>query len=159
MAFAMRGRSFDTLFVLVVFGIFAVSVLMVLMLGASIYRNINDISTDRQNEHTALAYIWTKSANFDDAESISVGDFNGVSALIIDEIIGDTHFVTRIYNHDGWLLELFSEAGLDFSLDDGVRVVMVDDLNFEAVDYGLIQVSIGDMSLLLSQRSGSSIRP
>jgi len=149
----MHGRSIDTVFVLVVFSIFAISVLMVLMLGASIYRNINEISTERQSEHTALAYIWTKTRNFDQAGSISAGEFNGVSALIIDEMINDAHYRTMIYNHDGWLLELFSDANLEFSLNDGIRVVTVDNLSFEAIDYGLIQVTVGDMSLYLSPRS------
>jgi len=148
-----HGRSIDTVFVLVVFSIFAISVLMVLMLGASIYRNINEISTERQSEHTALAYIWTKTRNFDHAESITVGEFNGVSALIINEQINGTQFRTVIYNHNGWLLELFSDANLEFSLEDGVRVVKVNNLSFETLDYELIQVALGDMNLLLSPRS------
>jgi len=154
----MRGRSTDTVFVLIIFSIFAVSVLMVLMLGASIYRNINDISTEKQNDHTALAYIWTKTRNFDQVDGISVEYFNGVSALVIDEKIGDTYFRTRIFNHNGWLVELFSDASLDFSLDDGVRIVPVDDLSFEAHEHGLIQVVLGDMKLFLSPRSGEGFR-
>ncbi|MCL2425905.1 MAG: DUF4860 domain-containing protein [Oscillospiraceae bacterium] len=149
------GRSIDTVFVLIVFSVFAISVLMVLMLGASIYRNINEISTERQNEHTALAYIWTKTRNFDQADGMSVGDFNGVSALLIDENINGTHFRTIIYNYDGWLLELFSDASLEFSLNDGVPVVPADGLHFDAIEHGLIQVTIGDMSLYLSPRSGA----
>jgi len=147
------GRSIDTVFVLIVFSVFAISVLMVLMLGASIYRNINDITIENQNEHTALAYIWTKTKNFDQVDGISVGDFNGISALFIDENIDGTHFRTIIYNHNGWLLELFSDASLEFSLNDGVPVVPADGLHFEAIEHGLIQVTISDMSLYLSPRS------
>ena len=158
---AVRGRSIDTIFVLIVFGIFAFSVLMVLMLGASIYRNINDISQDGHYEHTALSYIWTKTKNFDEAGSVHVGDFNGVPALFIDELLGDTEFRTAVYHYDGWLMELFSEAELEFSPMDGVRIVMVDDLSFAEVNYGpvddsssLIKVDAGGMVLLLSPRSG-----
>jgi len=149
-----RGRSIDTIFVLIVFSIFAISILMVLMLGASIYRNINDISHDGQSEHTALSYIWTKTKNYDDAESIHVGDFNGVSALFIDEKLGDTYYRTSIYHYDGWLCELFSETTLVFSPQDGVRVIRVDGMRFEAVENGLIRATTGVKSLLLSPRSG-----
>ena len=149
-----RGRNIDTIFVLIVFSIFALSVLMVLMLGASIYRNINDISHDGQSEHTALSYIWTKTKNFDDAGSVHVGDFQGVSALFIDEMLGDTQYRTAIYHYDGWLCELFSEAALEFSPADGVRVIRVDEMRFEAVDNRLIRASTGAKSVMLSPRSG-----
>jgi len=154
----IHKRSVDTIFVLIIFSIFAVSVLMVLMLGASVYRNVNDISREDQYEHTALSYIWTKTKNFDENGGITVGDFNGVPALIINETIGETNFRTVIYHHDGWLRELFSEATLDFSLYDGKQLVTIDDLSFEMLDNGLIKAETGNMSLLLSPRSGLDIQ-
>jgi len=153
-----RGRSIDTIFVLIVFSIFAISVLMVLMLGASIYRNINDISNDGQSELTALSYIWTKTKNFDDAGSLHVGDFQGVPSLFIDEKLGDTYYRTAIYYYDGWLCELFSEASLVFSPEDGVRVISVNEIRFESVDHGLIKATTGGKSLMLSPRSGFDIK-
>ena len=149
-----RGRSIDTIFVLIVFSVFALSVLMVLMLGASVYRNINEISNDGQLENTALSYVWTKTKNFDIAGSIHVGDFQGVSALFIDEKLGDTYYRTAIYHYDGWLCELFSEAALEFSPADGVRVIRVDEMHFESAGNGLIRATTGARSLLLSPRSG-----
>jgi len=151
---AIRGRSVDTIFVLIVFSIFAFSVLMVLMLGASVYRNINDISREGQHEQTALSYIWTKSKNFDNAQSIHVGSFEGTSALFIDETLGGTDFRTAIYHYDGWLHELFSESALDFSPADGVRIVQVDSLRFANIGNGLIEVTSGERHLIISPRSG-----
>ena len=152
-----RKRSIDTIFVLIIFSVFAISVLMVLMLGASIYNNINDISTEGQAEHTALSYIWTKTKNFDDADGLRIGDFQGVPALFIDEKLGDTYFRTAIYHYNGWLCELFSEAALEFSPADGVQVIMVDEMHFEASADGLISAITGDKSLLLSPRSGMDL--
>ena len=148
----IKGRSIDTIFVLIIFSTFAFSILMVLMLGAGIYRNVNDISREGQYEHTALAYVWTKTKNFDDAESIRVGDFNGQPALYIVETLHDLEFNTVIYHYDGWVIELFSEATLAFTPGDGVRIVMIDDIHFEEDNNGLIKVTVGDKSLLLSPR-------
>jgi len=153
----LRGRSIDTIFVLIVFSIFAFSVLMVLMLGASIYKNINDISREDENERTVLSYVRTKAKNFDVAGSISVDDFHGVSALCIYENIEGTDFRTVIYGYDGWLYELFHDTSLSFSLDGGVRISRIDDISFEQFDYGLIRVTAGDMSLLLSPRSSTGV--
>jgi len=154
----VRSRSIDTVFVLIVFSIFAVSVLMVLMLGASIYQNINDISREDELEQTALSYIWTKTKNFDKAGSISIGDFNGKPALFFNESLGGTDFRTAVYHYDGWLYELFSDAALEFSPADGERVVMVDDLSFESAENGLFRVSSGDIILLLYPRSGLDLK-
>ena len=150
----MRGRSIDTIFVLIIFSVFAISILLVLMFGASIYRNVNELSRENESEQTALSYIWTKTKNFDNAGSISIGDFNGIQALFIYETFGEFNFRTAIYHYDGWLYELFSEAEFEFSPDAGTRIVMVDNLTFEAVDNGLFSATAGDKSLLLSPRSG-----
>jgi len=148
-----RSRNIDTIFVLIVFSIFAISILMVLMLGASIYRNINDISHDGEFEHTALSYVWTKVKNFDNADSIYLGYFHGISALFIDEYFGGTHFRTAIFHHDGWLCEIFSQASLEFRPSDGIRIVRVDQLNFEPYIHDLIRASTGDRMILISPRS------
>ena len=51
----VRGHKIDTIFVLLIFCIFAVSVLMVLMLGANTYKNMTEISRDGQDERTVLS--------------------------------------------------------------------------------------------------------
>jgi len=151
---ALRGRNIDTIFVLIVFSIFAFSVLMVLMLGASVYRNINDISREGQQGHTALSYIWTKTKNYDNADSISVGDFNGIPALFIYEQDGEATFRTAIYNYDGWLCELYSNAELEFSPGDGDRIIQISNLDFREVGKGIIEITVDNKSLLLFPRSG-----
>jgi hypothetical protein len=126
---------------------------MVLMLGASVYRNVNEISRDGQFRHTAMSYIWTKTRNFDKMDSISTGEFSGISALFIDEKIGDTDYRTVIYGFDGWLHEIFSDAARDFSPGDGTRIVMAENLVFKETGSGVIEVTTGDLRLFLTSRS------
>ena len=152
---ATKKRSMDTIFVLIVFGIFAFSVLMVLMLGASVYRNINDISRAEQHEHTAVSYIWTKIKNFDEIDAVSIGDFGGVPAIFIDENLGGTDFRTIIYVYDGWLLEIFSEASLEFSPENGRQIVKADNMILNEAGFGLIEITLGSRKLLISPRGGS----
>jgi len=150
-----RGRSIDTIFVLIVFSIFAFSVLMVLMLGASIYRNIHDISRTGEDERTVLSYVRTKTRVSDSYGSISVGEFGDGSALFIYEMIGERQFRTVIFNRDGWLLELFADASLDLPPVGGMRVTPIDYIRFEEAPHGLIRVSTENLSLLLSPRAAS----
>jgi len=154
----VQNRKIDTIFVLIVFSIFAFSVLMVLMLGAGIYKNMTEISRDGQNERTVLSYVRTKAKNYDGADRVYLDDFNGITALRIDEEYGETSYRTFIYHYDGWLCELFSETSLDFDPVDGIQISRIDDLSFEDLENGLIKVTAGKMNMLLSPR-GSTDEP
>jgi len=126
-----HGRRIDTVFVVIIFCVFAVSVLMVLLLGARVYRNMIQTSREGQDERIVLSYIWTKVKNTDDFENIYVGDFHGIPTLSIDEEIGGLSYSTLIYHFDGWVYELFSETNLDFFPEDGIRIARIDSLSFK----------------------------
>jgi hypothetical protein len=148
----VRNKRGDTVFVLIIFCIFAVSVLLVLMLGASTYQNMTEISRESQTERTVLSYIRTKVKNDDDAGKVYIVDFHGLSALCFEEELGGVSYRTLIYHYDGWVYELFSESEIDLSPDTGVRVIRIDDLTFEKQEHGLLKVSAGDMDLFISPR-------
>jgi len=149
-----RSQRIDTIFVLLIFCIFAVSVLMVLMLSASTYKNITDISRDGHDERAALSYIRTKAKNNDVSGGILIDSFCGLPALCFDEEFDFTPYRTMIYYYNGWVYELFSEKGLDFLPEDGSRIIRIGDLAFEETGYGLIRVESGGYQLLISPRSG-----
>ena len=151
----VRGQRIDTIFVLIIFCIFAISVLMVLMYSASIYQHMTEISREEQDERTVLSYIRTKVRSCDETGSVHVGEFQGLPALCYDEEYSGIQFRTVIYHYNGWVNELFSEVGLDFSPEDGTRIMELGDINFEALEYGLIKVSAGTKELLLLPRSTS----
>ena len=150
------GRKTDTVFVLIIFCVFAVSVLMVLMLGASIYKNMTDLTRDGQDESTTLAFVWTKVKNCDEAGSIYIDDFYGRSALCFDEVLGGTVYQTLIYHFNGWVYELFCEKGLGLRPEDGIQIIRIGELEFKELDYGLIKIVTGDKSLLVSPRGGNA---
>lgn len=154
-----RRGNIDTVFVLIIFSTFAFSVLMVLALGAGIYRNISDITREDESERTALSYVRTKVRNMDSSEAISVAPFEGEPALYIEEDIGGKKYNTIIYFYDGWLCEIFCEASLHMSPHDGMRIIQVDSMRFEQQDraeqqdHTTITVWAGDSFTLLTLRS------
>jgi len=157
---AARGQKIDTVFVLMIFCVFALSVLLVLILAASIYQNITEISRDGQDERVALSYIWTKVKNTDDAGSIHINEFHGVIALCIDEDIEGIIYRTAIYHFNGSVHELFSELSLNLYPEDGIRIAPAPYLAFEGLDNGLIEITAGASRLLISPRSGlHSVEP
>ena len=145
----MKSRI-DTVFVLVIFCVFAFCVLLVIMLSASAYTNMNEISRG-QNERILLSYIRTKIRNADIAGAVSVGEFHGISTLLLEENIGGRKFVTKIFMYEGAVRELFFENFFardgNFSEDipafepqDGVAIIRAEELKFSAREGGLIQV-------------------
>jgi hypothetical protein len=155
----MKKSKAGTVAALMIFCVFAMSVLMVLMLGANVYQNINEASQEGHEERIALSYIWTKAKMNDKGEGLFLGDFQGVPALCFDETHDDRLFRTVIYHHGGWLRELFYEVGLfEPSLDAGERVMKIEALEFDEDDNGLIWVGTGlewgSERIPLSKRTG-----
>ena len=148
------SRRVDTVFVLMIFFVFALSVFLVLMLSGSTYQNMNEIAQEGQNERIVLSYVRTKIRNVD---SVSVGAFNGSSALILEEQFNGRKFITLIYLYDGWVHELFHEQGADFSPADGIPILRTDSLSFEDAENNLIRVTTDFGSLLILPRSAASI--
>ena len=142
---------------LIIFCVFAVSVLTVLMFGVGAYKNMTDISREGYDERVCLSYIWTKVKNGDAAEAVYVTDFDGLPALCIDEVYGGDKYHTVIYHYEGWVNELFYEDGLDFSPGDGMPVLKNEALSFERLEAGLIKISAGAESVFISPRGQSGI--
>lgn len=140
----------DSVFVLAIFCFFTASALAVLILGASVYKNIAGKSMEGHDERICLSYIWTKVKNADN--TVYVGDFCERSALFITEEYDSVQYHTAIYLDDGWVRELFCEVGLEFLPEDGMPVIEVESLDFEQLDNGLIKVRVNSGSLLILPR-------
>ena len=151
------ARSVETVFVLMIFCAFALSVFLVLMLSGSTYQNMNEIAREGQNERIVLSYVRTKIRTLDSAGSVSVGNVGEASALLLREELYGRSFVTAIYFYDGWVRELFAEDGKDFLPQSGVPVIRADSLRFEVVGDGLIRASTDLKTLLISPRSTTTI--
>lgn len=149
----IKTTRIDTVFVLLIFCVFTASVLMVLMLGGSVYKNVTEMARDGYDERTCLAYVWTKVKNNDDSGNVYVGDFQGLSVLCLEENYDGAVYQTMIYLYDGWVRELYSEAGLEFYPEAGVAVIQADSMNLEQLDDGLIEIGVGSESLLLFPRA------
>ncbi|MCL2575147.1 MAG: DUF4860 domain-containing protein [Defluviitaleaceae bacterium] len=149
------NNKIDTVFVLMVFCIFAVSVFLVLILSASTYSNINDIASEGQNERIVLSYIRTKIRQNDRADAITITDFHGQAALSMHEDINGRNFYTLIYYYNGGVYELFYESGLEFLPQDGIRIIGIDYLSFEIIEEGLLRVNTNYGSTLILPRSSA----
>lgn len=108
----MRRRSgAGTAATLIAACVFGAALLLSLITGAGVYRQVQARADSAAEQRLGLAYITAKLHAADAADSVSVERFGGVDALCLSQSMEGTEFLTLIYVYDGWLRELFCERG------------------------------------------------
>lgn len=148
----------DGLAALLLFAVFAVCILIVLLTGAGAYRRLTDRDQSAFNQRTCVQYLAARVRQADCLDAVAVEDFQGVQALVLG---AGQEYVTRVYCHEGWLMELYSEAVTDLAPEDGERLMEANSLEL-ALDGRLLTAEItvpqgGTESLQLCLRSGEGV--
>lgn len=155
----------DILFVLALFGMFAVSALVLVTIGADVYRHTVQDMSDNYDARTAIAYITEKVRQnnvllSDDTSAVTLSELSGEPALILTREVDGQAYDTCLYYHEGYLKELYMRKGAylgDNVLDAGQNILELSDMTFEAVTENLLSVTMTtsdgrERKLLLSIR-------
>ena len=121
-------RSVSTVAALLLFAVFAAGVLGVLLGGAQSYRRLTQRDAAAYDSRTCTQYLVTKLQQSPESGSVQIVPFGEGSALLIPHTVGGEDYMTRIYCHDGWLMELYSIADGEFSPEDGEKILPASDL-------------------------------
>lgn len=148
---------------LLLFGVFAVCLVAVLLTGANSYQALTRRDRAASDSRTCAQYIATRVRQADEDACVSVEPFGSGDALRFAQLLEGRDYVTRIYVHDGWLMELFSAAEYDLSPEDGERIMAAQSLEAEQED-GLLRLTVtpaqGEaVQLLLSLRCQEGVVP
>ena len=101
---------------------FAAGILSVLLSGAGVYRRVTLRDEGAYDRRTCVQYLATRVRQTPSARAITVTKFGDGDCLLITEEMDGAEYLTRVYCHEGWLMELFSPAGLSFAPEDGARL-------------------------------------
>ena len=112
-----KNHIVDVLFVLALFVVFTLSALVLVILGANVYRQTVRYMDENYTARTDYSYLKEKVRQNDIYDSISIGELEGTTALVLTREIGDTDYATYLYLHDGSLRELFMRQGSDIGSD------------------------------------------
>ncbi len=132
----------DVLFVLTLFLVFAFSALALLTLGANIYQKTANHMSVNFNSRTSFAYVTQKLRTMDEADSVSVGTFDGCDAILMKENINNTIYITYLYAYDGNLYELTTRADIALNAEAGNPIVAVNKFSITQENSNLYRVSI-----------------
>ena len=133
----------DVLFTLTLFAVFAAASLIVVFIGADVYRATITRADTSFEINSTLSFVTTKIRQHDSVDAVRLDDVSGTPALVLTQAIGEAYFETWIYHHDGILRELFkNRENVDaLWLGAGQSLVNVHYFNFGMLTDGLIEIS------------------
>lgn len=132
----------DTLFVITLFCVFALSAIFLITIGANIYGKTVNNMEDNFNSRTALAYVTEKMRQSDSSDSFSIGTYYECPALIISSKIANTQYYTYLYEYNGYLKELMIREGITLDPDTGQNIIAVSDFRLTQINEHLMNCTI-----------------
>ena len=143
----MKHRTFPSsqVLALLCLTVFALCLLLVLLSGASSYRQLVERSEASYTRRTALQYLTTRVRQ---AESVGLEEFDGCDALLLEETLEGERYATRIYWYEGWLRELYTVPGAKLPARAGTAILETGELSLQQ-EGNLLTVTLGEDQLLL----------
>jgi hypothetical protein len=144
------------MFTITLLGVFAMTALLVAVMGAQVYSHAADKLQANFDTRTSLVYIAEKVRQCP-GERIEVERMGGSTALVLTEQYDGVDYESWIYAHDGKMYELLIKKGDPMSPGDGQRIMDLESLDIEK-DGDLLTVTIvnaggNEDSLTLSRRT------
>ena len=132
-----RKHTVDTLFVFLLYGLFALFSLLLILIGARVYKRTVENTEARGDVRASLSYVANK-VRASDRASLETRD--GLSVLVLTQEFEGDLFETYIYYTGGVLREWLAEAGTPFSPEKGETVASLSSFSIEEED-GLLAVT------------------
>lgn len=132
-----RQFSFQFVFILLLFLMIVIMSLMIILLGKNIYSSINEDRTSNYEKRVSLSYVANKIRQSDKENNIKIENLHGRNAVVINEKYDDEIYETWIYYYDNAIYEMFTDAGAEFNLEDGMRIMEIENFNIEEINDNL----------------------
>lgn len=159
----MKVRSLPTIAALLVLAVFAVGILSVLLGGAAAYQRLNQRDQAAFESRTCVQYLATKVRQASGPDAVSIAPFGQTDALVIRQDLEGEVYLTRIYCHDGWMMELYGFEDGQYAPEDGEKILPLSGLEMDMQqDLLSISVAAADGSrqqLVLAVRGKGEVQP
>ena len=129
-------HTIDGLAALLMFSVFAVSILIALVAGANAYARLTQRDRLSYDYRTCMQYIASQIHSNDGGE-VAVEAFGNEESIAL----ASDACITRIYCYDGYLRELYSAADHAPNPEEGERILKAEKMEV-SLDGGLLSVTI-----------------
>jgi len=129
----------DILFVIALFGTFAISALVVVTIGASVYqRTVNDMNYNF-NSRTSFAYITEKLQQVAGEDDVAIDTFGDGDALVLKQDFNGEEYETYLYQNKGFLKELFVKKSEVSSVgpEAGQEIIALKNMQIQTISKNL----------------------
>ena len=132
----------DIIFIIVLIGVFALSSIMLAVLGVNIYKD-TATNDSKQELNTAALYFAQKVRQCDDKTAIRIDTLDDtVPALVIESDADGQALETWLFVYEGNLKELTSIKGSSLSAEFGQRIMPLKKADFIMAKDNLLQVTL-----------------
>lgn len=139
-----RSRRIDSIFVMILFFLFALTAFVLVMIGVKQYQATADSMNYNYEVRTATSYLREKIRQNDSHAAISIDTIEGADVLSLKSEVNGTVYYTYIYYYDGYLRELYVQDGSSFSLSSGQQIIELSGFELSEATDRLITVTITD---------------
>ena len=136
----------DLLFILILLFTFSVSSLVIVMIGANVYKSVVDDMQSNYDLRIPLSYIATKVRQHDESGAIHLTLKEGTSVLVLKSTADKVSYETWIYAYDHKLYEVLLQKGETIKLADGMAILPVTGLDLKMPTNSLLEVTSYDAS-------------
>ncbi len=162
-----QKHNIESAFVLVLFAVFAVTIVAVLALGANSYRKLVERDEESYNRRIITSYVCAKIRDNDSIGALEVGGFtkadtpDGIDTLHMYQNIEGEVYDTRIYYYDNYIYELLTLADNKIDPEAGSPVMEAKGLSFQ-MNGNVVEITARDAegregTMTVALRSGSGV--
>lgn len=137
-----RTTKIDSVFVIALFTMFAVTAFLLILIGARQYQHTADNMNANYESRTISSYLTEKIRQNDSQGSIRLSQLEGTPAIAIETIENDITYITYIYYYEDALREIVVNKQSVFSLGSGQAIIKTGGFTAEMVNNDLLKVTI-----------------
>lgn len=136
----------DLLFAVALFGVFAISALLVVYMGARIYETTTNDMTHNFTSRTAVSYIREKMRHSDMENSVSIKLIDDIPTISLSSVTEDGIRYTYINSYAGYLEEANMETDALPERKDYSQLMELQSFSIRQVATGVYYVTVVDKS-------------
>ena len=137
-----RSKKIDSVFVVALFTMFAITAFLLILIGAKQYRHTADSMDKNYEIRTINSYLTEKIRQNDAGAGAYISTIEGTPALTLQTTENDITYLTYIYYHNNALREIVVTEASVFSLDSGQEIMPVLGFEAEISDSDLLKIRI-----------------
>ncbi len=141
----LTGKKYhvDIVFALALFCAFALTAIVLVIAGGTVYKNTVDSMNKNYDARTALAYITQKIRQSDEDNAFEIKTTEAGDTLVINQVVNGNVYETYIYEMDGFLCELVTKQNVEFDMTGGDKLLELSDFSIEKINDNLFKFSMG----------------